>query len=268
MPEAGSAKVMESLNRETMASDEAVGTYRNYLEITAPERVAFDLVADEVRGRPILDLGVGGGRTVEALTRLSAEYTGLDYTLRMIEACQRRYPGLRFVHGDARDLSRYRDGAFHLVVFSCNGLCMVGHEDRLQILAEVRRVLDPGGVFIFSSHNQQSADHDEGFVYPEFEWSWNPVRAGVRMIRFAASTIRRARNHRRLRHHDFRGPEYSIINDRCHDYATMLYYISAESQRRQLAAAGFAPDPLAYDLKGELVGAGTTAPSILYIARR
>ena len=43
-----------------------------------------------VRGQPILDLGVGGGRTVPLLRAVSSDYVAVDYTPAMGEACRRR----------------------------------------------------------------------------------------------------------------------------------------------------------------------------------
>ena len=165
-------------------------------------------------------------------------------------------------------MTAFRDGQFKLAVFSCNGLCMVGHEDRLRILREVHRVLADDGVFVFSTHNQRSADHDAGLVLRELVPTAHPLKMARRLARFTTSSARRAWNHWRLSRHDLRGPEYSIINDRSHDYGTMLYYISLASQRRQLEAAGFRPGAEAYDQSGRPVVDDTTDVSIAFVARK
>ena len=59
-------------------------------------------------------------------------------------------------------------------MFSCNGIGMVAHQDRLSIMREVHRLLKPGGVFLFSTHNQNCPDHSAGFRLPEFEFTRNP----------------------------------------------------------------------------------------------
>jgi len=264
----GKARVMDRTNRDTMGSDGAVATYLQYVEIAPSERVAFARLRDEVRGRPILDLGVGAGRTVLPLLELSPDYVGVDYTRRMVETCRRRFPANRFEHADARDLSLFRDGQFKLVVFSCNGICMVGHEDRLRILREVHRVLAADGVFVFSTSNQHSPEHAEGLVLRGVQPTGHPLKLARRVLLSAATAVRRLYNHLRLRRHDFRGPEYSIINDRAHDYGTMIYYISLDAQRRQLAEAGFRPGAEAYDLAGRAIVGDTTDVSMLFIARK
>ena len=40
---------------------------------------ALTYVADRTRGLPVLDLGVGGGRTYALLHLLTSDYLGIDY---------------------------------------------------------------------------------------------------------------------------------------------------------------------------------------------
>jgi ubiquinone/menaquinone biosynthesis C-methylase UbiE len=55
--------------------------------------------------------------------------------------------------GDACDLS-FKSNEFDAVVFSFNGIdCLYPYEKRIQALSEFRRILKPGGFFVFSSHN-------------------------------------------------------------------------------------------------------------------
>ncbi len=105
-------------------------------------------------GSAILDLGVGAGRTTPHLRALAGRYVGLDFAGAMIDRCRQKFPGVAFVQGDAADLSAFEAGSFDAVIFSFNGLgCLPGDEAREACLREVRRVLSPGGVFLFSLHN-------------------------------------------------------------------------------------------------------------------
>jgi glycosyltransferase involved in cell wall biosynthesis len=113
-------------------------------------------VEEQVRGREILDIGVGGGRTVCRLLRISSRYVGIDYSPEMVAVCERKFPGARFLCRDARDLTSFDNDSFGLVVFTFNGIDYVSHEDRRRVMREVARVLEPGGYFLFSSHNIQS----------------------------------------------------------------------------------------------------------------
>ena len=259
---------IDDVNLATMAAGNVVRDYAAQGELFPPERTLLDLMRDEMQNQPILDLGVGGGRTVEALRALGPGYVGLDNSAAMISICKKRFPDARFELGDARDLSRWPDGYFALVTFSGNGLCMVGHEDRLRVIAEVFRVLRPGGAFAFSTFNRRSPDHDAGFRFPDFSLSLNPARTAVRAARFVKHTLLRVRNrHRHLPLED-RCADYSIINDLCHDYGTLLYYLDLATQRKQLVAAGFEKHAPAYDHDGRLIEHDSTESSLALLARK
>ncbi len=262
------SNVIDAINLRMMRSAAAVKSYTISDGLSPAERAALDAVMDRARGRPILDIGVGAGRTVNPLREVSDDYLGVDYSQEMVQMCRSRYPGVQFVHADARRLSDLADGSIHLAMFSCNGIGMVGHEDRLQILREVHRVLEPGGVFLFSTHNQNCPDHDRGFQFPPFEMARNPVRLGVRSLRFAWQTGVSVVNRWRFGRHDVRTPQYSMINDYCHNYGVMLYYITLANQRRQLEEAGFQADAQAFDLHGELITDDSDLSSIMLIARK
>jgi len=256
---------VDVINRETMRLVAHEYAYSDTL--TKPEQSALASVIDEIRHKRILDIGVGGGRTVKALREISDDYIGIDYVQKMVDHCRRRFPGVRFEKADARSMPQFEDRSFDLVVFACNGICMVDHEGRIAILKEVRRVLRPGGVFIFSTYNQHSRAHDEFFVLPEWRKTGNPLRFTVRAIRFLFHLANRLFNRTRYKRYEIRNADYSIINDRCHDYRTMLYYITLEKQRKQLQALGFQSNPRGYDLSGKVVGGDTPDDSITFVTR-
>lgn len=109
----------------------------------------------------MLDLGVGAGRTTAAFAHVTRSYLGIDIAPRMIEACRERFGTLRpceFRVGDAADLTALPDAAFDTVLFSFNGIGCLAPGEREQCLRGVRRVLRPGGVFLFSAHNLQMID--------------------------------------------------------------------------------------------------------------
>src|ERR1700704_2951163 len=119
----GSSSTIDAINKKTMRA--VVMDYGIVNSLTASEAAALVGCADDVRGRPILDLGVGAGRTVEPLTALSPDYIGVDYVEEMVALCRKRYPTVRFSHADARSLSDLHDNSFALIMFGCNGICMV-----------------------------------------------------------------------------------------------------------------------------------------------
>lgn len=125
-----------------------------YVDMRGLLPVEGELFARHLRpGSRVLDIGVGAGRTTPALSADAATYVGLDISAAMIDACRVRFPDLTFEVGDAADLSRFPDASFDLVVFSFNGIDHLHPESaRARCLREMRRVVAPGGLVVYSSH--------------------------------------------------------------------------------------------------------------------
>ncbi|TBR76296.1 MAG: class I SAM-dependent methyltransferase, partial [Burkholderiaceae bacterium] len=102
--------MMDQINREAWRARDSIKWYSRLEDWTDPgERVATQRVAAEAKDQPILDLGVGAGRTVPLLREISQDYTAIDYTPELVAACLEKYPDARVFEGDARDLSRFAD---------------------------------------------------------------------------------------------------------------------------------------------------------------
>ncbi|MFV0309495.1 MAG: class I SAM-dependent methyltransferase [Desertimonas sp.] len=138
----------------TRQAYERADVVERYVELRSLFPVETELVARHLRpGRRVLDIGVGAGRTTPVLAADAASYVGLDISATMVDACRARFPGHRFEVGDASDLARFDDASFDAVVFSFNGIDHLHPRTRRAMcLAEMRRVVAPDGVVIFSSH--------------------------------------------------------------------------------------------------------------------
>ncbi len=259
---------IDALNHKTMRL--AVDEYSAMVDeaLCEAERQALDGIRERVKDKRILDLGIGAGRTVGPLRAISKNYIGVDYVQEMVDHCRSRFPEANLQIGDARSLPQFADASFDLVVFACNGICMVDHEGRLAILREVHRQLAPGGIFVFSTRNRNSRAYRAWFLFPEFQFSRNPLKLAVRSVRFLTQTIRRAGNRLKYRGHEVKNAGYAIINDVYHHYRVMLYFITLSEQRRQLAQAGFKPDARAYRLSGELVTDDCTDETLTLVAEK
>lgn len=256
---------IDELNKSTISK--AAEYYSNHRGLTVVEAAALQFVQDAA-DKPILDIGVGAGRTTPALTELSPDYLGIDYVEEMVAQCKQLFPGSQFEHADARDLSRFTDGHFYLIVFSMNGLSMVDHDGRIVILREIYRILQPGGAFLFSSYNKANLRHRSRFQYPEFNFTFHLPKLIKRSLFFVYSTLLRIRNRIRHRKHEFHSDEFSIVNDVCHDYSTMLYYTGISNQIVQLRQAGFNGAIEMLDLAGNRIDGESDHDSIFYIVRK
>jgi SAM-dependent methyltransferase len=103
-------------------------------------------------GQRVLDLACGGGRHAEALRRRGARVTGLDLSLLLLGAAQRR-GGCCYVRGDMRALP-FADGAFDVVLnlFTSFGYFVKDGEHQ-RVLRAVTRVLHRGGRFVLDYLN-------------------------------------------------------------------------------------------------------------------
>ena len=109
----------------------------------------------DLSGKRVLEVSCGHGGGASYLTRTlhPASYTGLDLNPAGIEFCQRRHnlAGLDFVHGDAENLP-FADQSFDAVV-NVEASHLYPHFPRF--LAEVARVLAPGGHFLYADFHRR-----------------------------------------------------------------------------------------------------------------
>jgi SAM-dependent methyltransferase len=118
------------------------------------ERLAFEACFQNgLKGRRILDLGCGAGRTTHYLHEIGADVVGVDISPSLIRIAKQRAPQIDYREGNAESLD-FDAESFDAVLFSFNGLdCLYPKDRRLKVMREVRRVLCAEGRFIFSHHN-------------------------------------------------------------------------------------------------------------------
>ncbi len=167
-----------SSNLQAYDAPDVAAHYAALKYLTPCERTLFETYIRP--GSAILDLGVGGGRTTPYLASRASRYVGVDYAPAMIRACQAKFPGLEFVVADAVDLSAFADSTLDAVVFAFNGIDYVlPEQSRRACFTHIRRVLKPGGVLIFSSHNARAV---------LVQRRWNGERLRMTAKRFSAGS--------------------------------------------------------------------------------
>jgi SAM-dependent methyltransferase len=255
---------VDSVNQAVYTSPEIAVFYSKDDGLQPAEQLIFHMLKDQIIGRRVLDVGVGAGRTTKYLIALTKEYTGIDWSQRMVELCQQRFPQQRIFRADARDLSMFGNESFDFVLCSYNGIDYVSHRDRLRILGELCRVLRDGGWFVFSTHNRAFARLRRFNFRPTFkEWIWFKPRPKelVRRARLAITILK----NKRLERHE---KEYSILNDPAHDFRCLHYYIDPADQKRQLREVGFLGPIYMVGRRGEFVDEDDTDSCWIYYAVR
>jgi SAM-dependent methyltransferase len=241
------------------------GVHRHYLSkiLTPPETACLLKYQPHFSGRDVLDIGVGAGRTARYLAPLARRYEAVDYSPFMVGYVKKVMPEISVRQADFRDLGVFDDLTFDFVFATDNVIDALSHEDRLRALHEARRVLRPGGILAFSSHN---IHYKKAFSGPQFEWSSNPVRFASNCAKFALSW----RNHLRVAPLRRTTPEYALLNDPGHFYACLHYYAARSRVNTQLAFAGLRLRE-AFDVEGQVISEAqddSKTPSLLYVAER
>lgn len=224
-------------NQLVFTTSRVVRSYSNPEKLQPPEETILNILTPEMKDRRILDIGVGGGRTTPYFLAISEDYVGVDYSSDMIRKCRERYPTATFEVCDARDLSPFPAASFDLVMFSFSGIDYVDHNGRMRVLSEVRRVLAPDGIFVFSAHNRDTKVRRswDPSHFAGRQLLFHPLRLAKRIVLYAIGIVNSLKRQHREEHH----PDYAILNDEAHEYALLTYYISVGSQVEQLREFGF-----------------------------
>lgn len=218
-------------NQATYDRPEVAAIYAAQSHLQPAEATILELMRPKLAAASMLDLGVGGGRTTVHFAKRVRAYVGADYSEVMVKACRARFAGypahISFKVCDARSMDMFPAGSFDLILFSHNGIDYVGHEDRLKILREIRRVGKPGATVCFSSHNLN-------WCANLFELrrlvSLNPRR----WIQMAKRLGLRFVFNPHVRTATVRSAAYLVFNDGAHRRKLLTYYVRPREQIRQL----------------------------------
>jgi ubiquinone/menaquinone biosynthesis C-methylase UbiE len=252
-------QILDDINKSAYAAADVVDWYEELDFVLKPEAAILKKITPVIRDRKLLDIGIGAGRTTKLLLEISSDYTGIDYTPRCAELAQQKFPAAKIFCCDARDLRVFDDSVFDFVLFSFNAIDYMIHEDRLKVLNEIHRVLKPGGLFMFSTHNRDYKYFDK--------MPWQEHKYDLNHLKSCLYTFAHLPKHYRMKKHEERTDQYAIINDMAHGFSLLAYYISLAEQVKQLEQADFAGVE-AYDMEGNPTDHDTKFPWVYYLARR
>jgi ubiquinone/menaquinone biosynthesis C-methylase UbiE len=109
----------------------------------------------------LLELGTGTGRIAIGLEEIGYRHVlGMELSKEMVREARRigklLESSVSFVQGDATRM-KFEDDLFDGAIFGFNGLMQIpGREQRIQAMREIRRVVRPGGAFVFTTHDRHS----------------------------------------------------------------------------------------------------------------
>src|SRR5689334_48772 len=127
----------------------------SHRDVRSVETTILVRYRDDLAGR-VLELGCGAGRLTGHLQEIAEDVHAIDVSPTMLRACLAAYPGVRGEIGDIRDLSGFGDHSYDAIVAGFGVLDVLNDPERRAALAHLRRILVPGGLLVFSSHNRDA----------------------------------------------------------------------------------------------------------------
>lgn len=122
--------------------------------ITTQKTVPATWLPSSWRGLKILGLAAGGGQQMPILAATGADVTTFDLSEeqleRDLEVCREEGLQIETLQGNMKDLSRFGDGQFNLIVNPVS-TCFV--DDVKTVWRECFRILSPGGVLMSGFNN-------------------------------------------------------------------------------------------------------------------
>ena len=149
-----------------LIADEYTEHFKNELKNKPLDRDILLRFSKEMSGRsPVWDFGCGPGQTTQFLYNLGVEVSGLDLSEKLIEQANFIHPGIFFNKGNMLALDFSDNSIAGIVAFYA-----IVHFSKTQVIKafhEVFRVLQPGGIFLFSYHIGEELIHVDEFLGKE-----------------------------------------------------------------------------------------------------
>jgi len=112
--------------------------------------------------RPVWDFGCGPGQTAKHLKNLGIEISGLDLSASILEQARTIHPDIHFQKGNILELEFENDSIGGVVAFYA--IVHFTEEQVEMAFREMFRVLQPGGIFLFTYHIGEETIHLDEFL--------------------------------------------------------------------------------------------------------
>ena len=148
------------------------------------ERPSLLALLPEFEGKAVIDLGCGPGEYAGILLNQGARLTTIDGSEQMVQLVKEKLGGsVRCYQQDlAEGLPLESDNAYDLAV---SALMIHYLEDLTPLFLDIRRVLKPGGLFVFSTHHPfvdyQFSPSGNYFLQEKIIDEWDTLEKPVRV---------------------------------------------------------------------------------------
>jgi SAM-dependent methyltransferase len=129
-------------------------------------------------GDSVLDLACGMGRTTRLLHEMGMRVRGIDRSKNFVKLTNQRFPYLDIRWGSFDDIHE-ESSSFTNILIGLNGIDYAFPEtQRVKAFRECARLLRPGGILIYSSHNLKSLHGFSPYYWRSLRWKFrNSLRA-------------------------------------------------------------------------------------------
>ena len=146
-----------------VVAEEYAATFTGEHERKPKDQEILRRFSKEIGGRrPVWDFGCGPGQTTKYLADLGIEISGLDLSERMLEQARKIHSEIHFRKGNILDLEFESDTIAGVVAFYA--IVHFAEEQVVTAFREIFRVLQPGGIFLFTYHIGEEPIHLDVFL--------------------------------------------------------------------------------------------------------